>query len=124
MNATTFTGIVRAGKIELDPTITLPEGSQVSVVVPAILDEHLARRKANGWLIDHVGNMVMAKDGHLVQNDPQPIWQFKAFVTALSHEPLGPIGYITINAHSGQILNDLASIEAMVHVGQKLTRSP
>jgi hypothetical protein len=48
MNATTFTGTVKAGKIELDPTVTLPEGSQVSVVVPGILDEHLARRKANG----------------------------------------------------------------------------
>lgn len=123
MKATTFSGTVRAGKIELDPTVTLPEGCQVSIVVPTILDEQVARRTANGWLIDHVGNMVMAQDGRFVQDEPQSIWQFKAFITALSHEPLGPIGYILVNAHNGQILNDLASIEAMVHVGQQLTRS-
>ena len=124
MNTTTITGVIRDGKIEFETAVALPEGSQVSVIVPAILEERRAQRKANGWLIDHVGNMVMVKDGHLIQDQQQLIWQFKAFVTALSHAPLGPIGYVTVNAYNGQVLNDLDSIEAMVHVGQQLTRSP
>lgn len=123
MSATTFAGTVRSGKIELEPTATLPEGCQVSIIVPMILDEQAARRKANGWLIDNVGNMVMAKDGRFIQDTPTPIWQFKAFITALSRKPMGPIGLINVNAHNGQILNDLASIETIVHVGQELTRS-
>ncbi len=123
MNITTFVGTVRAGKIELKSTVLLPEGCQVSVVVPAILDEQTARRKANGWLIDNVGNMVMVKDGRFIQDSPQPLWQFKAFITSLSDEPLGPIGTIDVHAHSGQVLNDLTSIEAILHVGQELTCS-
>lgn len=124
MNTKTFSGTVKAGKIEIDPPTTLPEGAHVSIVVPTILEEQTARLKANGWLIDYVGNMLMAKNGRLLQQGPTPTWQFEVFITALSHQPIGPIGHVQVNAHTGQIMNDSASIEAMIHVGQQLTRTP
>lgn len=60
MAVATYIGVVREGQIRLAESITLPEGSQVYVVVPAVMDEHIARHKANRWLIENVGNMVMA----------------------------------------------------------------
>ncbi|MCP4420773.1 MAG: hypothetical protein GY805_29540 [Chloroflexi bacterium] len=62
MSSITYSGIVRQGKIELKDALAVPEGQQVYVVVPQI-DEQAARRKANRWLLDNVGNMLMADLG-------------------------------------------------------------
>lgn len=65
MSVTTYVGVVHKGKIVLKDAATLPDGSQVYVVVPDLIDEKTARRQANRWLIELVGNMVMADDGQL-----------------------------------------------------------
>jgi hypothetical protein len=123
MKPITVNGTVRAGKIELDPAINLPEGSQVSIVIPTILDEQSARRKANGWLIDNVGNMLMAQNGRFSQNEKMTLWEFDVVVTSLSRPAIGPIGMVTVNAYNGEVMNNTTSIESMIYVGQELTRS-
>jgi hypothetical protein len=109
MSLTTYRGIVRNGKIELTPGIEFPEGSEVYVVVPTGITERIAKRKANGWLIGHVGNMLMADHGVLVQlgspSDSEWAWRFEVFVTSLSHEPSGPIGTVDVDANSGAIMD-------------------
>ena len=54
---TTYIGIVCEGRVEFETPVALPEGSQV-VVLPVKLDERIARRKANSWLAENVGNVV------------------------------------------------------------------
>jgi hypothetical protein len=100
----TYSGVVRDGKIELADKIALPEGIEVFVVVPAVIDEDTARRKINGWLLSEVGNMLMADHAKLVNLDGSLIWRLRVYLTSSAHEPRGPIGNVLLNATSGQIL--------------------
>ena len=104
MTVMTYPARLHQGQFELDAPIDLPEGSEVYVVVRPRLDLRQAQKKANGWLVDNIGNMVMAGDGMLLQQGDDWLWRFSAYVTALTHEPYGPIGQIDVNANTGAIL--------------------
>lgn len=114
----TYTGIVHDGRIEVALPIDLPEGSRVYIIASPEIDEPTARRKANGWLIDHVGNMIMADNGILVQVSQALCWRFGAFITSLAHEPFGPIGYVEVNAHTGEILSNEQTVKRMYENGR------
>lgn len=117
---TTNLGIVRAGKIELVEPTLLPEGTQVFVVGPVSFDVRQARRKANGWLFDYVGNMVLADQATLLSQEQRAIWRFGVFVTALSHEPRGPIGNLDVDAQTGEVLADAQAAEELIRRGEQL----
>jgi hypothetical protein len=104
---TPYIGVIRKGRVEFETPVALPEGSQV-VVFLTKLDERTARRIANTWLAEHVGNVVgTEKQGVLLQTGNQAIWRFEAFVTGVTYKiPLGPLGQINIDANTGQALND------------------
>jgi hypothetical protein len=118
MSATPYIGVVREGKIELADTLPWPEGSQVSITVSVLIPEKTARRKANRWLMEHVGNMVMAGEAELVREEAETIWRFGAMVTAPSHPPLGPIGHLEVHAGTGEILSDEQIAETMIECDQ------
>lgn len=127
MDVETYVGVVAKGQIRLlEPTV-LPEGSRVYVVVPTsesdFLDERIARRKANRWLLENVGNLVMADHPQLKQADNRIIWEFGAFLTAQGRQPVGPIGNVMVDARSGGVLNDAETIEEMIVRGESLTRN-
>jgi len=84
------------------------------------VDEQTARRKANRWLIERVGNMVMAERPSLAQAAGRLLWRFDAVVTSLSHAPRGPIGRVDVDAATGAVLNDDDSITAMRQHGAPL----
>lgn len=84
------------------------------------VDEHTARRKANRWLVERVGNMVMANRPLLTQSEGQTVWRFDAVVTSLSHAPRGPIGHIDVDAATGQVLADDHDMERMKQRGAAL----
>lgn len=103
----TYQGIVKEGRIELPTTTELPEGSQVVVIVAGkepLLAEDLAQRKATRWLVEYVGNMLMADEGRLAEIDGRVVWRFGAFITGRGHTPWGPIGYVDVSAHTGDLL--------------------
>ena len=116
--ATTYIGVVRKGKIEVTPPVTLPEGSQVHLVLSVIINERTARRKANRWLIENVGNMVMAHNAEMVQMENQAIWRFEAVVTGSTHAPVGPIGYVDVDARTGKLLSNRQTARTMIERGQ------
>jgi hypothetical protein len=70
----------------------------------------VAKRKANGWLVGYVGNMLMADHGALIHignpDGPEWVWRFEVFVTSLTHEPSGPIGTVDVDASSGMIVDE------------------
>ena len=123
MGVTTLIGVVRNGQIALIDSAPLIEGSQVYVVIPDTLDGQTARRKANRWLVENVGNMVMADHPTSAQENGRSIWRLGAFVTSLSREPRGPIGYVDVDAVTGQVLNTHVSIEEMIQRGEHLADS-
>jgi hypothetical protein len=105
----TYQGVVRQGKIQLTQAAHLTEGSQVVVLAvddwteEALLDPHIARRTANGWLVTHVGS-VMAQQPQLQQIEGRLVWRFKAFLTTQGQPPRGPVGFVDIDAYSGEVL--------------------
>jgi hypothetical protein len=88
--------------------------------VRAAVDEHTARRTANRWLVERVGNMVMADQPLLTQSEGQLVWRFDAFVTSLSRAPRGPIGHVDVDATTGQVLADDRAVEEMKRRGTSL----
>lgn len=119
MTILTYPGKLHDGKVEFTSQVDLPEGSEVYIVVSLGVEMRTAQRKANGWLVDTVGNMVMAVDGVLVQRESRWVWQFHAYLTSLTHEPYGPIGYVDVDANTGAILSDQRTIEAMRERGAR-----
>ena len=121
---TTYIGVVREGKVELDPPLSLPDGSRIHVTLSPILSEREALGKANIWLAQHVGDAVGAMNGTLIQTDNQAIWRFEAFITSVHSEPIGPIGQIEVEADTGQVLNTSQTAEAMIERGRQLIPAP
>jgi hypothetical protein len=115
---TTYMGVICKGQVQLADPIYLPEGSQVYVVVPTTITEQVARRKANRWLLEHVGNLVMADKPVLAQSEDRIVWRFHAFVTASSHEPWGPIGEVDVSAATGEVLTSADEAEEMIQRGE------
>ncbi len=118
----TYVGIVHNGKIELSTPVNLPEGSEVYLVAPEVVTEGMARRKANGWLIGYVGNMLMADHGMLAQVGQDWVWRFQVFITSLAHEPWGPIGYVEIDATKCVVINDLYTKKTLMDNGRNFKR--
>ena len=88
--------------------------------VQAAVDERTARRKANRWLVEQVGNVVMADQSVLTQSEGRLVWRFGAFVTSLSHAPRGPIGHVDVDATTGEVLADKRTVEDMKQLGTSL----
>jgi len=84
------------------------------------VDEGTARHKANRWLVERVGNMVMADQPRLVRSEDRAVWRCDAFVTSLSHPPRGPIGYIDVDATTGEVLTTERAVEEMRRHGVSL----
>ena len=122
MGVTTYIGIVRDGQIALIEPASLPEGSPVYVVVPGAIDERTARRKANRWLVEHVGNMLMADQPTLTQSEGKAVWRFGAYATSLSHASQGPVGYVEVDTATGLILNSGETAEKIIQHGEHLER--
>jgi hypothetical protein len=120
MSVATYPAIIRDGKIEPLTPIELPEGSEVYIVVQPQLDLRTARKKATGWLVDQVGNLLMADEGILLQKDGEWLWRFQVYMTSLTHQPRGPIGQVDLNADTGEILNDASTIMQMYERGHHL----
>ena len=121
MAVATYIGVVQKGLIHLDERVALPEGTKVHVVVPGLVDEHAARRKANRWPAEWVGDIVMADRAEQVQSsNGRLIWRFGAFITSPSHAPLGPIGYVDVDAVNGVVLTDRSAAQEMITRGEHL----
>lgn len=118
---TTYIGTVKDGKIELNKPLTIPEGSQVQVTLVTVLDEPTARRQADRWLEDNVGDTVAAKNSKLIQREKQDIWRFEAYITGPNIDPMGPIGQVDIEATTGRILTTSAMAKEMISRGANLT---
>jgi hypothetical protein len=119
----TFEGVVQRGHVRLPAGTPLRDGARVIVTVLPAVDEHHARRRANGWLGEHVGNMVMAWRPTLMQlSDSRQVWRFGAFVGMLSSEPFGPIGFVDVDAETGEVLASEEEAERMAQRGERQER--
>jgi hypothetical protein len=78
----------------------------------------IAQRKANRWVVEYVGNMLVADGGQLLEVDGRMVWRFGAFITGRGQKPRGPIGRIDVDAHSGEVLATEDEAEEIVANGE------
>lgn len=123
MTLTTFRGIVRNGKVEPAQPFALPDGSEVYVVVPTGVTYAAAKRKANAWLLNEVGNLLLADNGELARAGERWIWRFGIYITAPSHEPQGPVAKVDVDASTGAVLEPDQTKAALYERGQTPPRS-
>ena len=69
------------------------------------IDANTARRRANGWLADRVGHLVLGKDPRMLLDGKRALWRVTAYVTNVYREPFGPIGFVDVDAASGEVLS-------------------
>ena len=123
-----YQGTIREGHIELDRPADLPEGRQVIVLVTEevvekpLVDPHLARRKANGWLVTHVGN-ILAQQPQLLQVEGQLVWRFKAFLTMRGKPSSGPVGSVDVDAYTGEVQTSASAASDMIANARTIAHS-
>jgi hypothetical protein len=79
-------------------------GQPLQVIKSDVLAEQTARRTATRWLVEYVGNMLVADGGRLLESEDRTLWRFGAFITGPGHRPWGPIGHLDVDAHTGDLL--------------------
>ena len=123
MPANTYAGTVRNGKIELEKSVELSEGSRVYVVVPDPhgVDEATARDKALAWLSVNIGENTTVSSVMLLPLKERPIWRFEAFVVGSAGDLRGPIGYVDIHANTGEVLSNPKTIETLIKRSEDVT---
>jgi hypothetical protein len=127
---TTYPGVVKEGQILSSAASELPVGSQV-VVLPAdkwdelaLIDPHIARRKANGWLVSYVGS-VFAHQPQLEQENDRLLWRFKAFLATRDHPMRGPVGIVDVDAYTGEVLmNEIDAEKIIAHATNIINSVP
>ncbi|MFO7537295.1 MAG: hypothetical protein R6X32_04460 [Chloroflexota bacterium] len=120
MTMTSYQGVVKQGHIQLPSAADLPEGSYVYVIVAGsepLLAEETARRKATRWLVEYVGNMLLANEGRIQEINGRLAWRFGVFITGRGHAPRGPIGYVDVDAHTGESLVAAQQAEELIAHG-------
>lgn len=114
----TYSGVIKKGKIQSVAATELPEGSQVVILSAeqwdesTLIDPHIARQKANGWLVS-VGSVV-AQQPQLQQENGRLRWRFQAFLAMQGHPLRGPVGIVDVDAYDGQILTATDLAEEMI----------
>lgn len=123
-----FPGIVKQGQIQSAAATELPEGSQVVVLAAdkwdesALIDPHIARRKANGWLVSYVGS-VIAQQPQLIQENGRLRWRFMAYLATKGHPLRGPVGSIDVDAYQGEVLADESTANYLINNATDIVNS-
>ncbi len=83
----------------------------VSVHIQAeVLSAEAARRRANVWLLENVGNLLRAESPELVL-DEQLIWRVDIVLTSPAQGEVGLVGRLELDATTGKSISrrDLSS---------------
>ena len=79
---------------------------QVSVHIQAeVISDETARREANYWLLENVGNLLRADNPELVLRD-RLVWRVDVALTSPTRGQVGIVGRIEIDAITGEVLAD------------------
>lgn len=111
-----MTNIVMA----VSPT-TQTDRLQVSVHIQAeIWSAEAARRQANFWLLENVGNLLRAESPELVLGD-RLVWRADIVLTSPRRGRIGAVGRLEIDATTGEVLANDKLAEEIIPLAYDLT---
>ena len=87
---------------------------QLSVTLTVNIDPNTARRRATGWLISEVGNMLKAGTGQLVITN-QTLWRMPVLLTSSKIGTVGQVGTVDVDAVTGKLLVNDELIEQILN---------
>jgi hypothetical protein len=110
------------------PRIVLPvsptekaDRLQVSVHLQAeVLSAGAARRAANVWLLENIGNLLRADNPELVLGEPL-VWRVDIVLTTPSRGQVGLVGRLELDAITGEVLADETLAEELIPRARALT---
>lgn len=86
---------------------------QVSVHIEAeVLSAEAARREANYWLLENVGNLLRADNLELVLGE-QLVWRVDIVLTSPTRGQIGVVGRLELDAITGEVLADKTLAEEL-----------
>jgi hypothetical protein len=95
-------------------TSTTTNRIHVNIHIQAeVMAAEVARRQANVWLLENVGNLLRAESPELVLHD-RLIWRVQVILTSPSLGSVGRIGSIELDATSGAVLSSDSLIEELI----------
>jgi len=103
------------------PSTENTERLQISVHVQAeVLAAEAARRRANVWLLEHIGNLLRAESPELVLGD-RLVWRVEVTLTSPSRGRVGVLGRLELDAITGEVLADESLAEELLPRARTLT---
>lgn len=94
---------------------------QVSVHVQAeVLSADAARREANYWLLENVGNLLRSDNLELVLSE-RLIWRIDIVLTSPARGQIGVVGRLELDAITGEILTDETVVQEFAPRARALT---
>jgi hypothetical protein len=105
--------------IPVSPVSTLPR-MQINVHLHAeILSPDAARRQANLWLLENVGNLLRAEDPELIAGELL-IWRLNVMLTSPQRGTVGQVGRLEVEATTGNVMASDALAQEMLDHAQTL----
>jgi hypothetical protein len=99
-------------------TNTTTNRVQVNIHIQAeVMAAEVARRQANVWLLENVGNLLRAESPELVLGD-RLIWRVHVILTSPSLGTVGRIGLLELNAATGEVLSSESLIQELISNAQ------
>jgi hypothetical protein len=93
---------------------------QVSVHIQAeVISAEAARRQANYWLLENIGNLLRAEPPELVLGD-RLVWRADIVLTSPRRGRVGSVGRLEIDATTGEILANDKLAEEMIPLAADL----
>ena len=87
---------------------------QISVHIQAeVLAAEAARREANFWLLENIGNLLRAETPELVLGE-RLVWRVDIVLTSPSQGRVGVVGRLEIDATTGEVLADETVAEEII----------
>lgn len=103
------------------PATNKTDRLQVSVHIQAeVMSAEAARRQANFWLLENIGNLLRAESLELVLGD-RLVWRAEIVLTSPRRGRLGAVGRLEIDATSGEILANDTLAEEIIPLASNLT---
>jgi hypothetical protein len=107
--------------VKTTPTSDALRMSVVVHIATEVIAPEVARRKANGWLLDHVGNLLIAQNPELVAGDSM-VWRVTVVLTSPTRGHVDRVGTLDLDAMTGQILADETLIAALQKQAQHVAK--
>lgn len=95
------------------PSVTNAQRINVVVHISAdVLSPEAARKRASGWLLDHVGSLLHAETPELIAGEKM-VWRVQVVLTSPSRGRLGAVGSLDLDAVTGDVFADDSVIQRL-----------